>query len=255
MTMDMSSEISFRGLVPLVLHRIVRHKPVDWEDVHEDEFRKLLDFIGHRWAVFRPDGRGQDARWMLTFDDGNISDYEIVFPLLIEKSIKASFFVISEKIGTLGYVDWPQIKEMHCHGMCIGSHSGSHRRMTALSKQEVVREFSESRQQLEDFLGAPVVAFSYPFGECSSQLHQLGFAAGYRYICTSAHGVVGASEQLIPRNSIHSAMDWNEIAKVMEPTAATRFRWLLEDRVKSAVKATVGHEQYMRWRNRVRGAG
>jgi len=125
--------------------------------------------------------------------------------------------------------------------------------MTALSKDEVVREFSQSKQQLENFLGAPVEAFSYPFGECSSQLHQLGFAAGYRYLCTSAHGVISASAKVIPRNSIHSAMGWSEIAKVVEPTSATRFRWLLEDRVKRSVKAAVGHEHYLRWRNRALG--
>jgi len=251
--MDLRSDSSFSGMVPLVLHKIVRDKPVEWEDVHENEFRELLDFISHRWAVFRPDVRGQEARWLLTFDDGNASDYEVVFPLLIEKRIKATFFVIANKIGTRGYVDRFQIREMHCHGMCIGSHSWSHRRMTALSKDEVVREFSESKQQLENFLGAQVEAFSYPFGECSSQLHQLAFAAGYRYLCTSDHGMVSASSHVIPRNSIHSAMGWNEIAKVVEPTSATRFRWLLEDLVKRTVKASVGHERYMRWRNRALG--
>lgn len=127
--------------------------------------------------------------------------------------------------------------------------------MTSLSSQDVVREFSESRKKVEDILGAPVEAFSYPFGECSMQLHRLGFAAGYRYLCTSAHGVVSASEYVIPRNSIHSAMKWNEIAKVAEPTSAIRFGWLLEDGVKSAVKAVVGRERYMRWRNRALGEG
>ncbi len=251
--MDISSDMPLRGMVPLVLHKIVRDKVVNWEDVHENELRKLLDFIGHRWAVFRPDGRGQKACWLLTFDDGNISDYDIVFPLLLEKSIRATFFLIVDKIDTSGYLDRAQIREMHSHGMCVGSHSGSHRRMTTLSRQEVVREFSESKQKLEDILSAPVEAFSYPFGECSPQLHRLGFAAGYRYLCTSAHGVVSASAHVIPRNSIHSAMGWNEIANVAEPTSAIRFGWLIEDRVKSAVKAVVGHERYMRWRNRALG--
>lgn len=251
--MDIGSDMSLRGMVPLVLHKIVRGKAVEWEEVHENELRMLLDFIGRRWAVFSPGGLGQDARWMLTFDDGNISDYDIVFPLLIERSIRATFFLIAEKIGSPGYVDWSKIDEMHRHGMCIGSHSASHRRMTALSRQEAVREFSESKKQLEDFLGAPVEAFSYPFGDCSPQLHQLGVAAGYRYLCTSTHGVVNASTQVIPRNSIHSAMGWDEIAKVVEPTRLTRFGWRLEDRVKNAVKLAVGHECYMRWRNRALG--
>lgn len=251
--MDTGSDMSLQGMVPLVLHKIVHGDTVDWEDVREDEFRKMLDFIGHCWAVFRPGGRGQNARWMLTFDDGYLSDYDIVFPLLAARNIQATFFLITDKIGAPGYVGWSQVEEMHRHGMCIGSHSRSHRRMTALSTEEAVREFGESKQRLEDYLGAPVEAFSYPFGACSPQLHQLGFAAGYRYLCTSAHGVAGASERVVPRNSINSAMGWEEIAGIMEPTAGTRLRWFLEDRVKGAVKGAVGHERYIRWRNRVLG--
>lgn len=226
---------------------------MDWEDVHQNELRKLLDFIDHRWAVFRPNDKGENARWMLTFDDGNISDYEIVFPMMIERNIRATFFVITDKIGSQGYVDWNQIEEMHRYGMCIGSHSGSHRRMTTLSLQEAVREFSQSKRQLEDFLSAPVEAFSYPFGEYSPQLHQIGLESGYRYLCTSAHGVVNDCDQVIPRNSINSTMRWDEIEKVLEPSIVTRLSWILEDRVKSAVKGIVGHKRYMRWRNRVLG--
>lgn len=249
--MDFDRESSLRGLVPLVMHRIIRDKPFYWEDLQEHEFCQLLDFIGDRWAVFQPDICLPHARWMLTFDDGNISDYDVAFRLLIEKKIKATFFVIVDKIGTPGHLNWAQVKEMHSYGMCIGSHGRSHCRMVALSKKEAQCEFNESRQQLEDFLGAPVLAFSYPFGVCSPQLHQLGFAAGYRFLCTSNHGVISSSSRIIPRNTINSAMGWGEIAKVMIPTLTTRFRWVLEDQVKTVIKATLGPERYMSWRNRV----
>ena len=242
-----------RGMIPLVLHKVVRENPVEWEDVNANELRILLDFIDRRCATFKTGGQGQDARWILTFDDGNLSDYDIVFPLLIERKMSATFFLITERIGSPGYVDWPKVDEMNRHGMCIGSHSASHRRMTELSKQDAVGEFLESKLLLEDVIGASVDAFSYPFGDCSSQLHQLGFAAGYRYLCTSSHGIVHSSSHVIPRNSIYSAMDWNEIAKVLEAKQATRFRWFLEDYFKNMVKLTLGHERYMQWRNQLLG--
>lgn len=243
---------SLRSLVPLVLHKIVCDKPSDWEDVHEKEFKKLLDFVGHRWAVFRPDGR-EEARWMITFDDGNISDYDIVFPALIERNMQATFFLITDRIGVDGYVNWSQIKEMHDHGMCIGSHSRTHRRMTSLSANEAMQEFSVSKQQLEDFLGAPVESFSYPFGESSPKLHQIGFDAGYSYICTSGHGITSALKNPVPRNSINSAMSWDGILKMLEPTVSKRFIWYAEDRAKETLKRVVGHENYIRWRNRALG--
>lgn len=248
--MDKESTMSLHGMVPLVLHKIVREQTVDWEDVSEAAFRRILDHVGQRWAVFRPDGRGENARWMLTFDDGYLSDYEIVFPLLVERNIQATFFVITDKIGAPGHIGWSQIEEMHRHGMCIGSHSRSHRRMTSLPAPEAMLEFVESKKVLEDGLGAPVDVFSYPYGECSRELHKIGFEAGYRYLCSSAHGVVTGTAELVPRNSINSGQDWAAIQSVMDPSAGTRLRWHLEDVVKHVVKTTLGNERYMKWRNK-----
>lgn len=247
--MDMNSNAFLRGMVPLVLHKIVHDQTVDWEDVREAEFRKILDYIGQRWAVFRPDGHGEDPRWMLTFDDGCLSDYEVVFPLLVERNIQATFFIITDKIGVPGHIGWSQIEEMHRHGMCIGSHSRSHRRMNTLSTQDAMLEFAESKKVLEDGLGASVDVFSYPYGECSRELHTIGFEAGYRYLCSSAHGVA-AGTKLVPRNSINSGQDWAAIQSVMDPGAGTRLRWHLEDVVKHVVKSMLGNERYMKWRNK-----
>lgn len=251
--MAVRSDLSLHGMIPLVLHKINRGAVVDWEDVSVDTFSKIIDFIGNRWAVFAPDGLGDNAKWMLTFDDGYLSDYDIVFPLLVERGIKATFFLITSKIGTPGHISWSQVDEMHRYGMCIGSHSVSHRRLSTLSIKDAEIELYESKQQLESFLGAPVDAFSYPFGDSSSRLHQLGLSMGYRYLCTSMHGVVNAAEYIIPRNSIYSTMVWKDIVGVMEPKMGTRLRWVFEDQVKGAAKGLIGRERYIRWRNWVLG--
>ncbi|GAB3446333.1 polysaccharide deacetylase family protein [Massilia solisilvae] len=241
--------VSLKGMVPLVLHRIVRGQTEVWEDVSEEQFRRMLDFIGERWAVFRPGGSGRDPRWMLTFDDGYLSDYDIVFPLLVERNIQATFFLITDKIGAPGYLDWAQIKEMRRHGMCFGSHSRSHRRMNTIPLAEAREEFAVSKTVIEDKLGEQVAVFSYPYGECSAQLHRAGFDVGYRYLCSSAHGIAGASGT-VPRNSINSGLDWNGIERVMDPSAGTRLRWHLEDLVKHVIKGALGRERYMKWRNK-----
>lgn len=238
-------------VVPLVLHKIVRDENLNWEDIKEKQLLKILEFIEHRLAGFCSDVCIRDPRWMLTFDDGNISDYEIVFPLLMEKNIKATFFVIVDKIGAAGYVGWQHIREMHQSGMFIGSHSSSHRLMTSLSQEEAIREFSDSKKILEDYLGEPISSFSYPFGDCSSELHRLGFDSGYLYLFTSKHGVLSGSMNIIPRNSINSSMGWDEIVKIMNPSIRTRCEWFLEDFIKACIKSFLGREKYMSMRNGV----
>lgn len=242
--------LPLNGVVPLILHRIVRGAPKEWEDVHVGRLRNIVGHVSTRWAVFRAGGVAERARWMLTFDDGHSSDYEIVFPLLCEYGVSATFFLITDRVGEPGYLTWPQIEEMQRHGMCFGSHGRSHRRLTGLSKSEAKNEFVESKRSMEERLGTHVEAFSYPYGECSPTLHELGFAAGYRHLCTSAHGVVGAEERVIPRNSIHSGMGWERIEEVMSVRVATRLRWYLEDLAKGTIKKVIGHERYIHWRDR-----
>lgn len=248
-TRAQAAPLPLKGTVPLVLHRVVQDTPEEWEDVRVEQFRQIVDKIGSRWAVFREDNVMDQARWMLTFDDGNASDYEIVFPLLQEARASATFFLITDQIGQKGFLNWSQIEEMHRQGMCIGSHSQSHQRMSSLSSRQAEDEFCISKDIIEQRLGTPVEAFSYPFGDCTKGLHKLGLAAGYRQLCSSVHGVTGSSARVLPRNSIHSGMDWSTIDSVMEPTIAKRMTWYAEDLVKGLIKGVLGQQRYTRWRD------
>ncbi len=240
-----------RGIVPIVLHRIVRDTPSVWEDVHEDRLKEIISHITGCWTVFEKDCVINDARWMLTFDDGNLSDYEIAFPLLLDAGVSAVFFLITERVGQPGYLSWAQIEEMHKNGMCIGSHSSSHRSLTALEDKQATFEFERSKWIIEQRIGAPVTSFSYPFGACDARLHALGLAAGYSYLCSSFHGVFSGRKGVVPRNSVHSRMDSRTIARLMEPTMITRFRWGVEDVTKRALRDLIGPHRYARFRNKL----
>lgn len=247
--MEVIQDVKINSIVPIVLHKVVTEDTQEWEDVHLSVLCKLIEFIGDRWIVPKLDAIEKKSGWILTFDDGNISDYEFVVPLLLEKEIKATFFLIVDKIGTNGYLNWSQVAEMHGNGMCIGSHSFSHRKMTMLSKKDVIREFRESKKILEDFISAPVVSFSYPYGECSSETHRLGMDAGYEFLFTSKHGIFNSSSNICPRNSINSSMSWQEVVNAINPSAKTKLKWYFEDLVKDFTKNSIGPNSYKLLRN------
>jgi peptidoglycan/xylan/chitin deacetylase (PgdA/CDA1 family) len=249
--MELSSDVAFRGILPLVLHKVVLDKSVDWVDVQESDFCELLDFIGDRWIVPHLNWSTEEPRWMLTFDDGNISDYEVVFPLLIEKKIKATFFLIVNKIGSEGYLNWSQVIEMHRNGMCIGSHSFSHPRMTTLSKKDAIRELNDSKKKIEDFLSAPVSSFSYPFGEYSLELNKLCMELGYQFIFTSHHGILNSFSNIFPRNSINSSMSWPSIVEEINPSSRKLLKWKMEDYLKKLIKSFFGQDNYLEIRNKI----
>lgn len=238
-------------LMPLVLHKIVKDTPIAWDDISEDVFIKLIDVIGSSCVLIHQDQTPQTNGWCLTFDDGNVSDYEIVFPILRDRGIVGVFFLIAEKVGKDGYLNWSQIAEMSRNGMKFGSHSLSHRDMTSLAKKEVWAEFTHSKRLLEDKIGIEITSFSYPYGCCSKKLNRTCFAAGYKFSFTSNHGFANKNSSVIPRNSINSNMRWPDILSILEPKMSTRLRWYLEDSSKNLIKSLIGRERYIKLRDKM----
>jgi hypothetical protein len=64
---------------------------------------------------------------VLTFDDGDIGFYEVVFPLLKKYGMKAINFIIPGWVGREGILTWEQIQEMNDSGLVdFQSHSMNH---------------------------------------------------------------------------------------------------------------------------------
>lgn len=166
----------------------------------------LESLVGHGYRVTSlaehdPLGGRQVA---LTFDDGNLTDYEVVFPLLRRLGVTASFFVITGKLGKRGYLSREQVVELALAGMEIGSHSHTHPQMPTLSADEQRAELLESRYQLEALLGRPVTRFCYPGGLYDAALVERTLDAGYTSACTTDWRLAepGLGAYLIPRCTV-----------------------------------------------------
>ncbi len=102
---------------------------------------------------------------LLTFDDGYEDNFTHLFPLLKKYQAHALIFLVTERVGTPGYLTWEQIGQMHASGLvAFGSHSCTHRRLRSLSDEDIAQEITQSKQILEEKLGCPVLSFCYPFG-------------------------------------------------------------------------------------------
>ena len=67
-------------------------------------------------------------------------------------------------------LSWPEVREMHRSGIDFGAHTLTHPDLTRLPRGRAETEICESRRVLEAKLGAPVRAFSYPYGRCDSRV-------------------------------------------------------------------------------------
>lgn len=125
---------------------------------------------------------------VLTFDDGNESDYSFALPVLARRGFRATFFVCGNRVGVGGGLDSSMIETLHGAGMHIGSHAMTHRFLTTLSAREEEFELSRSKDLLEGIVGEPVDHFSPPGGRWSKRTEATLRRLSYRAVSTSSFG-------------------------------------------------------------------
>ena len=80
-----------------------------------------------------------DKLVVLTFDDGNRSDFTNIPKVLKKHGFGATFYV-TEGLGFLknpqNYLSWQQIRQLHEMGYEIGNHTQHHRNVSHLKSEE-----------------------------------------------------------------------------------------------------------------------
>lgn len=123
---------------------------------------------------------------IITFDDGDITNYKNAYPILKELGLKAYFFIIVSKVGMCGYMNWEQIKELKDAGMIIGSHGMTHKILTGLSEGDLDYELRISKKILEDELKCTIDYLSVPRGFYNQEVIEQAKSSGYKGIFTSS---------------------------------------------------------------------
>ncbi|MDD3822946.1 MAG: polysaccharide deacetylase family protein [Sphaerochaetaceae bacterium] len=198
-------------IVPVMYHNIVfgRTGNVYNRDIYN--FEHDMAFLKRNYAIidFQDLVDIREGRKMLetdgtiiTFDDGDLSVYAIVYPLLKELDMKATFFIVPNFIGEVGYMSWDQVREMDQYRnpegrklFSFGSHSLTHRALGELPSATILFEMTESKRILESQIDGSVITIALPFGSGAGMQSVIDAAreAGYLTIRTSVPGAISAT--------------------------------------------------------------
>lgn len=185
-----------------------------------------------------------------TFDDGGVSFYTICAPILEKYGFFGVFFIATKFIGTKGFLNENQIRELHRRGHIIGSHSHSHLEiMSSLSKEMIDFEWSESIKILEGIIKSPIEIASIPNGYSSKYVVESARKKGIQFLFTSKPSTsikLNGTMQIVGRYVI-MANQSNEYVLSLIQSSLTRAKLSMRWFILGIAKAVLG-KAYLRIR-------
>lgn len=121
------------------------------------------------WAALNS-GADLSKTVVLTFDDGYRDFYTEAMDVLKQCGFTATLFLATDRIRQTpariegaDYLTWSEVRELHRLGIRFGSHTVTHADLRSLEIEDLEYEIGQSKEVIEQNLGAEVDSFSYPF--------------------------------------------------------------------------------------------
>jgi peptidoglycan/xylan/chitin deacetylase (PgdA/CDA1 family) len=199
--------------VVVAFHRIQEADPSDSLTIDAAAFERHCRFFRRHFAVVPlrdlvhrlAQGHRVDRHLAITFDDGYRDNFENARPVLEKLSLPATFFVVSDWMGSdvvppwdiergvrHPWMTWDEVRSLHRNGFEIGAHTRSHADLGTVSPAEARAEVVGARLEIERQIGSRVESFAYPFGgrqHVTDANRDVVKSAGFRCCCSGFGGI------------------------------------------------------------------
>ncbi|HYY15428.1 MAG TPA: polysaccharide deacetylase family protein [Gammaproteobacteria bacterium] len=148
-----------------------------------------------------------DRSFVITFDDGYQTVYDVAFPVLQRYGMSATVFLTVGEKGTAkpagrlpslsgrSMLSWHEIREMQRWGIAFGAHICTHPDLTHLPSVQIEAEVCDSKTIIEDVLSAPVACFAYPYGRYDGRSRDL-VRQYFACACSDKLGLIAGDSDL-----------------------------------------------------------
>jgi len=205
-------------IIILMYHRIVEGPAEDLYARSADDFEEDIKYLNDNnikvinfkdLEQIKETGRMPSGNCaILTFDDGDVSWYNIVRPILLKNELEATFFLWTSNIGNKTYLNWSQVEYMSRYLYPDGrrpftfeSHTFTHPYLqgskasfanSADYERYLDYELGESKRVIESHTLLPVTILALPFGDGAGDQGIIAASErnGYQMIRTSRRGTI-----------------------------------------------------------------
>lgn len=146
-----------------------------------------------------------DRHLAITFDDGYRDNFDNARPVLEKLSLPATFFVVTDWMGTdvvpwwdrargvrHPWMTWDEVRTLHRSGFEVGAHTRTHVDLGKVCPEQAREEVLGARLELERQIGARVDSFAYPYGgrkHVTDANRDVVKTAGFRCCCSGFGGI------------------------------------------------------------------
>lgn len=157
---------------------------------------------------------------ILTFDDGYRDNYENAFPLLHERQMTATFFLVIDFINNERpeYLTWDMVRAMYAGGMSIEVHGLDHSSLRKRSHADLEFQALRSYETIQDRIGIRPRFLSYPAGEYDADTIEMVQSAGYWAAMTTIQGATHSNDKLfeLHRVRIRNTTTADELVRLVK---------------------------------------
>ncbi len=126
-----------------------------------------------------------------SFDDGYRDTLTNAAPMLVDHNIPFIVFVAADHITAKSgpYLSKSELMELsQAPGAVIAAHGDQHTPLTELPDSQLAENLKNAKSKIEDWIGKPVSAMSYPFGAVDHRVRTAVENAGYSLAGCSLYG-------------------------------------------------------------------
>lgn len=207
---------------------------------YAEEFEKQLDFLCENEyhtvtpaqieAFFYEHTPLPDKAVLITFDDGYLSNAAVAYPLLKQRKMCATVFLVTGHLGENGQTFSPALVQMTdedtikkttdvftyaCHTEDLHKIHGGTAALCEATADERAADLQTSLAFLKTIHGASQTVFAYPYGAYNDKVKESLRQAGFRLAFRASEGVVTADSDpfALPRFPVDSGVSFSRFCQ------------------------------------------